>query len=434
MPSATRLVRRAITLIVLVLAATAMLPVASASAEPASKPGRPSIDSVVAGNAEVTVNWTAPEDDGGSPVTGYQVQVYIQGTGQVGSTVFDDPATTQVYTGLTNGVTYKFKVRAINAIGTGAPNLGYSDLVIPFGPPGSPTDVQINRRDETNVWIEWTPPASNGGSAITEYVITPIEDGVPLASIEWPATNLRRKVSGLTTGTPYTFKVAAKNSAGTSPDSAESASVIPAGKPGSPTIGTVTPGDGEVTVNWEAPLDEGGVPVTGYQVEAYAQGTGQVGSMVFDDPNTTQVYTGLTNGVTYKFQVRAINEVGIGAASEISELVTPAGQTTKPGRPTIGAVEAGDGEVTLNWTAPEDDGGSPVTGYQVQVYIQGTGQVGSMVFDDPATTQVYTGLTNGVTYKFKVRAINAIGTGAPNLGYSDLVIPFGDEPFGSVPA
>ena len=64
----------------------------------------------------------------------------------------------------------------------------------------------------------------------------------------------------------------------------------------------------------------------------------------------------------------------------------------------------------VSWTAPDDDGDSPITGYTITPYIGATAQ-------DPVdvagatTTKTITGLTNGTAYTFRVKATNAIGTG-----------------------
>jgi hypothetical protein len=95
--------------------------------------------------------------------------------------------------------------------------------------------------------------------------------------------------------------------------------------------------------------------------------------------------------------------------SKVTNPVTP--NPTAPDAPTIiRDATAGDGTATINWTAPASDGGSPITGYVVTPYI-GYSPQPSTTFNSTATTETLTGLTNGSTYRFRVRAINAIGTG-----------------------
>ena len=173
-----------------------------------------------------------------------------------------------------------------------------------------------------------------------------------------------------------------------------------------------TAGNRSATVNWNAPSPNGSLAITGYVVTPYS-GYYTLAPQTFTSTATTQTVTGLMNGTTYRFKVAARNAFGTGPMSSISNPVTPA--ATAPGAPTIGAAVAGHGEATVSWTAPVSDGGSPITGYVVTPY-SGYYALAPQTFTSTATTQTVTGLMNGTTYRFRVRAINAVGTG----GYSKV--------------
>ena len=123
------------------IATTAFVNTATGGGSGPGAPGIPAIGTAVAGNSQVTVNWTAPTTNGGSPVTGYIITPYI---GTVSSpTITVGNVTTYVVTGLVNGTTYTFRVAAVNANGTG-PRSVSSNTVTPAGSTLTPSDPSAN--------------------------------------------------------------------------------------------------------------------------------------------------------------------------------------------------------------------------------------------------------------------------------------------------
>jgi titin len=158
--------------------------------------------------------------------------------------------------------------------------------------------------------------------------------------------------TGLTNGTLYNLQVRAINAVGAGAPATTTAT--PATIPGAPTDLVGTNGNGFISCTWTAPSDNGGSAVTGYEVSSDGGDTwGNIGNA------TTYVFTDLTNGTAYTLQVRAVNDVGVSDA--VSTTGTPA---TVPGAPVSLSATPGDTEVTLTWTAPTDDGGSAITGYE----------------------------------------------------------------------
>lgn len=201
--------------------------------------------------------------------------------------------------------------------------------------------------------------------------------------------------------------------------------------PSAPQIGSVTAGDAKVSVGWAAPTSDGGSPITGYVVTPYIAGVGQT-PVTFNSTALSQDVTGLANGTTYTFRVAAKNAVGTGPQSDASASVTPVTSASVPGAPTGLVAARGNGQVSLEWVAPASNGGAAITGYTVTPYIGATPQA-PRVFTSTATTQVITGLTNKVTYTFKVAATNVAGTGAPSAA-SAAVTPVVWVPFDSANA
>ena len=378
-------------------------------ARPPQPPIAPTDVAGVPGDRSVALSWSAPASDDGSAITGYRVTPYVGGTAQT-SVSTGSAATSYTVTGLSNGTTYTFKVAAINAAGTGADSAASPPLT-PVGPmpPGAPTDVVGSPKDKA-VALTWTAPASDGGSPITGYRITPwIKDKAQPAVLTGSAAT-SYTVTGLSNSTTYTFTVAAINAIGTGPESAQSPPVRPAGPttPGVPTEVTGAPGDRSVLLSWTAPASDGGSPITGYRITPWIRDKAQP-AVLTGSAATSHTVTALTNGTTYTFTVAAINAVGTGPQSAASPAITPAAAAV-PGAPTAVTGSPLDGAVALSWTAPLSDGGSAITGYQVTPYVGTTAET-PILTGSSATSHTVTGLINGTAYTFRVAAINAVGTG-----------------------
>jgi peptidoglycan/xylan/chitin deacetylase (PgdA/CDA1 family) len=287
--------------------------------------------------------------------------------------------------------------------------------------PGAPTGVS-GTPGNGSVALTWTAPASDGGSAITGYRVTPYIGGTAQTPVLTGSTGTSFTVNGLTNGTAYTFTVAAINAVGTGLDSAASAPVTPTGSPatvpGPPTNVSGTPGNGSVALTWTAPSSNGS-PITSYLITPYIGGTAQA-PVPTGSPVNSFTVTGLINGTAYTFTVAAINAVGRGPDSTPSSAITPTAPSP-PGAPTAVGGSAGDGSVALTWSAPSSNGGSAITGYRVTPSIGGTAQT-PVLTGSTATSFTVNGLTNGTAYRFTVAAINGVGTG-PESAASALLTP-----------
>ncbi|MCH9029521.1 MAG: fibronectin type III domain-containing protein [Bacteroidetes bacterium] len=140
---------------------------------------------------------------------------------------------------------------------------------------------------------------------------------------------------------------------------------------------------------------------------------GCCGDKEIDDINiktaaTTYSDSTLSTGNTAEYRVSAINSIGTGVASDTASATT----FTVPAKPTALSATAGNTQVSLSWTAP-NNGGSAITDYTVEFKLSTDSTFAT--FNDgvsTATTATVTGLTNGLSYDFRVSAINSIGTGA----------------------
>jgi RHS repeat-associated protein len=316
--------------------------------------------------------------------------------------------TTATLTGLENGTSYTFVVRARNAVGLGAESAP-SAAVLPASAPSAPSDLVASAASREAI-LYWTAPAADGGSALTGYRIAVSPGGL---SLTVPGDRTFARVTGLDDAVPYRFTIVAANAQGDGPVSAPSDEVIPFGPPGAPGGIQGTRGNGTALVRWSAPGSDGGRAVTGYTV------TAEPGGLTAAAPagETSRLITGLANGTAYTLQVTATNLAGAGPASALSGTVIP---LTVPDPPTDAQATGGDATATVTWLAPATDGGSPISRYVVVSY-PGDKQV---VVDGGVLQATVDGLTNGTPYVFTVRAVNAEGRGPESIR-SNYVIPVG---------
>jgi titin len=391
------------------------VPSVAATVTPRTTAAAPTALVATGATNSATLSWTAPASDGGAAVTGYTVEYSTDGgaTWTVAIANSGSTATTAAVNGLTNGQATTFRVSAINAAGAGATSAPAT--ATPFGPPSAPNSAAATAGD-TTVSLTWAAPTFNGGAAITGYRVEQSSDG----GLTWTTaiantanTSTATTISGLTNGVIYSFRISAINAAGVG-SASNSATATPAGTASAPPSLATTPGDGFVTLDWTAPAAGGGVAIVGYRVErsADAGATWTVLSANTGTVATSYVATNLLNGTAYTFRVAAVNALGLGAYSAPST-ATPSGV---PSAPTGLTVTSGNAYVTLNWTAPVLSGGTPITGYLVELSTDGglTWSTAIANTGSAATTANVTSLTNGQVYAFRVRAINAAGSGAPS--------------------
>ena len=170
--------------------------------------------------------------------------------------------------------------------------------------------------------------------------------------------------------------------------------------PGAPTGLVATPSSQTLSIAFS--INDGNSPITNYSYST--NGTTYTAFSPAQTSSPVSI-TGLTNGTSYTVYLKATNAIGTGPASA-SVTAAPA---TAPGAPTIGTPTAGNGSVSLTFTAPGSNGGSAITNYSYST--DGTTYT---AFSPAQTTSPLTisGLTNGVSYTASIKAINAAGSSA----------------------
>ncbi|WP_256759572.1 S-layer homology domain-containing protein [Cohnella sp. WQ 127256] len=280
----------------------------------------PGVDSVTTGDSHVLLSW--------SEVYGTVSYAVYQGTasGTYGDAVATVTGLTYDATGLTNGTTYYFVVKAMNPSGISAASIEVSATPqvaapgVPILGPATPGDARIS--------LTWDPVIGSTGYNIFKSS-TSGAYGSEEASVSGSVYGY--DVTGLTNGTTYYFVIQATNPGGDSTASNE-VSATPRTVPSAPTGVTAVAGNGQATVSFTTPAN-GGSDIVYYKV------TAMPGNITVTGAGSSITVTGLSNGVTYTFTVQAVNSAGSSVASDASNAVTPrqpsgSTNTSTPSTPT----------------------------------------------------------------------------------------------------
>lgn len=265
-----------------------------------------------AGNGQATVSFTAPADDGGSPITGYIVtsapgNITAVRTGSAIENIRTEGAIT--ITGLTNGETYTFTVKAINAYGEGLESAPSNEVIPQMPAPGAP-ELYLDGVGDGEVALHWR--SQSGAKSYSVYQGTQSGHYTDVRTV----AGITCTITGLENGKTYYFAVTANNPGGESGYSDE-ISAIPITAPGAPTHVSAVAGRGEATVTFTAPETNGGSAIIKYIVIS------SPGNITAEGAASPITITGLTNGTTYHFKVKAVNQAGNSAASVASNAVRP---------------------------------------------------------------------------------------------------------------
>ena len=172
--------------------------------------------------------------------------------------------------------------------------------------------------------------------------------------------------------------------------------------PGAPTNFSGISGNSQVSLSWAAPASNGNNAPLTYHIDWSSSNSG--GSDFVDASTTSYTATGLINGTSYTFNVRAANSVNYSPYATPSVTVTPA---SIPNAPTDVSGTRGNGQVSLTWSGSYT-GGSAIINHTIE-YTPSGGSLATVVTGSANASYTVTGLINGTSYTFKVKATNSIG-------------------------
>jgi fibronectin type 3 domain-containing protein len=281
----------------------------------ATVPSVPGGVSATAGDGLVALSWNSP-----AGATSYDLYRGTSPNGE-GSTPYQTGllSTSFTDTGLTDGVTYYYRVSAIDSAGQSG--LSSEVSATPMVPvPSAPGGVTATG-GPGQVSLSW-----NGSTGATSYNVyrattpggegsTPFRTGLTATTFTDP---------GLSSGTTYYYQVTAVNGTGESGSSSEvSATPLPTSTaPATPTGLTANPGTGSVSLSWSVSTG-----ATSYDIYRGTSPGGE-GSTPYQTGLTTTHFTdsGLTGGTTYYYRVAAVNASGQSSLSNEVSAVPQAAQ------------------------------------------------------------------------------------------------------------
>ena len=326
--------------------------------------------------------------------------------------------------GLSPGVDYQVRVRAMNAAGKGewskrsfaTPHgfhAGSYSFDLPENADGSTTAVSVGQVD-----------LSGDAEAIT-YSMT--AGDATRFSVDGASGEISYVGSGEdheSNPTDYVLTVSGQMRPGDWDTTTVTVAVAdvdepPSRMPAAPSL--AADGNGVVDVTWAAMANEDGKPsVTGYVVRYRAEDADRGSAVKIRVSErltmTAQTENGLSGGVTYRFRVAALNDEGRGPWSKYASITIPESVDLPPqmARPTVS--HGTRGSVVVNWTAPDIGDRPAISQYVIRWRRAGGTPVVDdnwrYVYDETATSSTLrTGLTPGVEHHVWISAENSTGRG-----------------------
>ena len=359
----------------------------TATAMPIAAPAAPAALAASAGNAVVSLSWTASSSAGT-----YNVKRATTSGGPY-TTIDNVSGTFCTDSSPTNGTTYYYVVSAVNIGGESGNSTEAS--ATPLAPPAAPAGLTATPGNAT-VSLAWSS-SPTAASYNLKRATTSGGPYTPLAS----QTGLSYTDNAVTNGTTYYYVVSAVNIGGEGANSGESSARPLPPLPAAPGGFSAAGATGQVSLSWNS-----STYATGYSIGRSGTSGGPY-AVLATPGGTSYVDTGVASGSTYYYVIAGVDMTGTGAPSaEVSV-------TLAPGAVTGLTALANSDQVTLTW------GSVPgAASYTVGRSTTNGGPYTPVASNLSATTYTDAGLTDGITYYYVLTAVNAGGSSSNSLQVS----------------
>jgi len=370
-------------------------------------PQAPTITAVSSNLPTLQVSFTAPVDGGGYTINNYQYS--IDGGNTYATLSPANNISPLTITNVTVGNSYTVKLKAVNALGVGLASNGITGKAI--SAPSAPTITSVVAIN-TQLAINFTQPASDGGSTITNYEYS-LDNGLTYLDAAtyaaWTGLPNPINVSNLRNGVTYSVRIRGRNVGGIGALS-NTVTATPATLPKAPRITSTLPSNGRITLNIQPPADTGGASILGYKYSLSPGPASEKMPYIITSPISLPG----TNGQAYDIKIWAVNRMG-DSVDFASTTATPLSASINA--PTITNIAAGDGSIVVTYSMVAGTlEGTPLTNYKYSV--DGGTTYTALNPSNAALSGSFTvsGLNNEAVYTVKMRAVNAAGDGVQSAG------------------
>ncbi|KAE8300407.1 Protein sidekick-1 [Larimichthys crocea] len=332
---------------------------------------------------------------------------------------------------------YQIVMTSYNIIGESPPSTPVEVSVGEAAPSVAPQSIRVSAVSPSILEVTWdTPPLETQNGLIQGYKIHYWErdkqnQSEKVKVIFVPDT--RVQLTNLTSYTPYLVALTAFNTAGDGPPSDPRGARTLQSAPSQPSylsFSEVT--GGSVNVSWGAPLTPNG-QLEGYRViyqpTAPVQGVSKV--VTVDVRGSWQRWLkvrDLTKGATYAFSLQALT---VSYGPPIQANITAQPVQGSPGSPMEMSITKTSSALTIHWTEG-DTGAAPVTGYVIEARPSDEGVWDSFIRHLPPSSRSVSvpleRLRSGISYEFRVIAVNRYGYGQPSTP-STALAALSERPF-----